>query len=176
MKRGLFLLLAVSLGLNAGLLYVRYLDGPLRGPGAERPRPPRGAGPPPRPETMARDHLADMTRHLDLSDEQQQEIRVILEERMPLMTELLRASREANQQISDAFAAPEFDGEHFGQLAAQVSRSRAQADSLAMVMLLAEAAVLTPEQRIKYAEVAPTVHSKPQHNPHNKPPRPRRRP
>ena len=40
-------------------------------------------------------------------------------------------------------------------------------DSLSAAALIAEAAVLTPEQRRKYAEVAPMVHS----NPRRAPPR-----
>jgi uncharacterized membrane protein len=172
MNRIALLLLAVSLGLNAGLLYVRLAERPAQG--TERPDrlpAPRRASPP-APEVVVQDHLLAMTRHLTLSQEQQRSIRAVLDEHMPMMMELLRRGDEANRRISEAFAAPEFDTERFKILVQEASQARARADSLSAVMLLGEAAVLTAQQRIKYAEIAPTVHA----NPPRKPPPPRRRP
>ncbi len=169
MKRVLSLLLALSVGLNAGLFYVQNSGPKHEGP--DRKGPPREdhRGGPPSPDNAIRNHLEGMTRHLDLSEEQQDAIREVLAENMPLMGEMRRRSEEANRRISEVFAAANFDEEQFKQLVGQASFFKARADSISAVMLLGEAAALTAEQRAKYAEIAPTVHSTPQRNP--RPPR-----
>lgn len=164
MKKALYLLLALSIGLNAGLLIAQQSD--RRPPGPLRPGPPPGEHPrPPRPQVLVQNHLDGMTRHLDLDVEQQQAIRKVLEAHMPLLSETMHSSAEANRRISEAFAAPGFDPVQFEMLARQASHARSQADSLSALMLIGEAAVLTEEQRERYAEVAPTVHSNPRPNP-----------
>jgi len=172
MKKVLYLLLALSIGLNAGLLIVQQSKPPRPGPGprggppGERPRPMD-------PEAIVENHLNGMTRHLDLDEEQQQAIRMVLETHMPQLSEARRQLDEANRRISDAFRAPGFDPVTFKELSRQATRARSRADSLSSLMLIGEAAVLTNEQREKYAEVAPTVHSGPQRN---QPPPRRRKP
>ncbi len=157
MRRGLFLLLALSLGLNGGLLYVRFAHRPPSDdramPLAPRPTLPRDA------EVAVRDHLAGLVRDLDLTAAQEESIRAILVAHMPRMTELLRRTSEANRLIGEAFAAPEFDVEPFRQLVREASAARARADSLSAVMLLGEARILTPQQRARFARTAPTVYS-----------------
>ncbi len=171
MKKVMYLLLALSIGLNAGLLIVQQSEPPRPGPGRPGPPPDERPGPP-RPEVLVRDHLESMTRHLDLDESQQQAIREVLEEHMPALFEMRRRSKEANRRMSEAFAEPGFDPEQFEVLARQASLTRGRADSLAAVMLIGEAAVLTNEQRVRFAEVAPMVHTTPRQN---QPPPPGRR-
>ncbi|MCP3860776.1 MAG: hypothetical protein GY704_14085 [Phycisphaeraceae bacterium] len=45
------------------------------------------------------------------------------------------------------------------ELVLKAAAARSRADSLSGVMLLGEAGVLTMEQRARYAEVAPNIHT-----------------
>lgn len=172
MKKVVYLLLALSIGLNAGLLIIQQSEPPRPGPGpmgerpSERPRPME-------PGVIIENHLEGMTRHLDLDEEQRQAIRLVLETHMPSLSEARRQSEQANRHISEAFGDPGFDPIKFKVLSRQASMARSRADSLSSLMLIGEAAVLTDEQREKYAEVAPMVHSSPQRN---QPPPRRRKP
>jgi hypothetical protein len=140
LKKILYLLLAVSLGVNAGLLAVTLKH---RGqpPPPQQQLPP---GHPPDPQRLVEDHLSGMTRHLGLDPEQQAEIRAILARNAARLADLRLEAAEAQRLVADASAA------------------RAAVDSLSAVMLRAEAAVPTPEQRAIFAEVAPTIHADPQ--------------
>jgi hypothetical protein len=69
---------------------------------------------------------------------------------------------QTNRRLTEAFGAPDFDSESFQRLTFEASAARSQLDSLSAVMLVSEAAVLTHEQRRKYARVAPSIHSNPQ--------------
>lgn len=161
MKRALFLLLALSLGLNGGLLYVRLADRPAGRPARPGPPPRQEEQHAPDPERLIRDHVEGITRHLQLNETQQKAIEAILAESMPELTELLRRSEEANRRVSEAFAAPVFDPAEFFRLTREASLSRARTDSLSAVMLVGESEVLTPEQRQRFAEVAPTIYANP---------------
>jgi len=170
-RRITYLALAVSLGLNAGLLAVTLYHSrpPSPPPGAPGP-PPAG---PPAPGRLIEDHVRGITQHLGLSVEQQQEIRIVLEKHVPHSIGAQRRIADLTEQLSEAFAAPAFDAAAFQQLARKASAARATVDSAAAVMLVAEAAVLTPEQRVKFAEVAPTIHLHPPQRPRGSQPPPR---
>lgn len=167
-KRIIYLLLAVSLGLNVGVItttLVHRKAGPPPGP------PPGGGGQHPGqhpdPARLVEDQVRGMTRHLDLTDDQQQAIRTVLERHAEEMIELQIAAADAGRRLVDAYAAPGFDPDAFRQLTAETSAARSRLDSLSAVVLVAEAALLTPEQRVMFSKVAPTIHSRPQ-----PPPRP----
>lgn len=176
-KNIIYLLLALSLGLNVGVIATTVIHqtqapadlppGPGGGPGGG---PGSGPGQAPDPERLVNDHLRGMTRHLDLDAEQQQAIRAVLERSSPELVAMQAEVAATARRLSDAYAAPDFDPEQFRQLAVAASAARSRLDSLSTVMLIDEAAVLTPEQRKKFAAVAPMVHSQPQ------PPRRERRP
>ena len=156
MKRLLFLLLSLSLGLNAGLLYVRYADQPHQ-PGPRPGKPPHQQGhrPPPRPEMMVEQQLEAKTRHLELDSAQQKAIRDILEKHLPAIAELRERTGEANRQMTEVYAADSFDEADFQRLMLISSHTRSQSDSLSAVILMEEASVLNDEQRRLFAEVAP---------------------
>ena len=161
MKRGLFILLALSLGLNAGLLYVRWAS-PAAGPrprNMDRPAPLHPGSS--EPADLVAAHLTGMTRHLQLDDSQQNAVESILRTRIPLLTTLREESRQADGRLAEAFAAAEFVPEEFSGLVRDASLRRARMDSLAGEILLLEATVLTPEQRVRFAEVAPGIYSGP---------------
>ena len=175
-KKIIYLLLAVSIGLNVGVIATTVLHqvgNPPPGPGPRaRGRPPARATPRPRTRFWTTT-CAGMTRHLDLDAGQQEAIRAVLEVQMPRLVEARAAAEAANRRLVEVFGAPDFDPDAFRRLAAEASASRARVDSLSAVMLVAEAALLTPEQRLKFAAVAPTIHSSPQNPPRRDGPPPR---
>lgn len=168
-KKLVYLILAISLGLNAGIIAMTIIH---RVP-AERPGPPpgpgggRGPGPgiPPDPGKIVEDHVSEMTRHLDLDEEQQVAVREVLARYSPQLVRLQADVGETGRRLAEAFAAPSFDPGEFQRLTSEASAARSKLDSLSAVMLVAEAAVLTPEQRLKFAEVAASVHIGPQKPP-----------
>jgi len=185
MKHGwqvlLLLLLALSIGLNAGLLIRRGAESGSEG-AREAAAPPRGQpGPPPPVDAVIREHLAGMSAHLSLDSGQREGIRRLLEKHMPEMMALRRRTAEANHKISEVFAAPEFDAREFERRVEEASRARSSADSLSALMLMEQAGLLSAEQRVKFAEVAPVIYSNPRQAPppagrEAAPPPPRRAP
>jgi len=169
LKKTLYLLLAVSLGINAGLLVMTLLNRapserpamhqPPGGPGG--PPPGQHPGPAPDPQRMSEELAARLSRHLDLDVQQQQAIREILERYAPDLIELQRVSENAGQRLTEAYSAPDFDPEGFRRLVAETSAARSAVDSLSAVILLDKAAVLTPEQRARFSKAAPVLGSNP---------------
>jgi Spy/CpxP family protein refolding chaperone len=164
MKRSVFLLLAVSLGLNGGFIGAKLASrhdnrgsdlrpGPR--PGQLPPRPPQD------PEALLRDHVEGVTRHLDLTAEQQQAVHDALLPHMSRLVGLHRQVHELEGEVSTAFSASPLDQDRFWKLVRETSRARAEIDSVSAVMLMAEAAVFTPAQRVKFAEVAPLIYVDP---------------
>ena len=78
------------------------------------------------------------------------------------------------RRLSEVFGASDFDPVRFSRLTAEASGARSRLDSLSAVMLVAEASVLTPDQRRKFAEVANSIYSRPQGDRREGPPPPRR--
>ena len=99
-----------------------------------------------------------MTRHLGLAPEQQGAIREILQRHAPEQIALQRRADQTRRRMEEAYAAEAFDAELFGRLASEAAAARSSLDSLSAVMLLAETAVLSDEQRLKFAEVALRIH------------------
>jgi Spy/CpxP family protein refolding chaperone len=164
MSKTFLIILALSLGLNVGLLYVNLAGD--SGRVGQPDRPPHGDPMPPRdPEVLISDHLDGMTDHLGLTEEQRQSMREILRERMPQLLQLRQDLEEISGRISITYGARELDEDRFAQLVREASAARARIDSLSSVMLLAEATLLTAEQRAEYSTVAPTVHADPRRTP-----------
>lgn len=167
-KKIIYLLLAVSLGLNVGVIAMTIANRTDQPPHD----PPPGRGPAD-PDRLVEGHLRGMTQHLGLNDEQQQAIRDILERHTPEMARLRAEADEAGQRLAEAYGAPNFDAERFRQLTTETGAARARMDSLSSVMLVAEASILSPEQRRKFAAVAPELHSNPPQGPRRDGPPPR---
>jgi Spy/CpxP family protein refolding chaperone len=171
MKRFLFLLLSLSLGLNAGLLYVRYMERPHAGPMPGAPDHQRFNRPPPPAGVMIEQQLAVKTRHLGLDSAQQKAIRIIMEKHLPAMAESREKSRKANRRMVKLYADDPFDKVEFQRLMREASQARSKADFLSALILAEEASVLTIEQRSLFAETAPMA----QGEGHRPPPPPRGR-
>jgi len=169
LKKTLYLLLAVSLGINAGLLAMTLLNRPHAEP-PSRHQPPGGPGGPPPgqhpgsapdPQRMSGELATRLSKHLDLDEQQQRAVREILERHAPRLIELQRLSQDADERLTEAYATPDFDPETFRRLVAETSAARSAVDSLSAVILLDKAAVFTPEQRARFTEAAPVLGSNP---------------
>ncbi len=161
-KKIITLLLALSLGLNIGVIATTLVQRTAEPPPGQGPGPGGGGRQPAHPARLVDNHLKGMTQHLDLDQEQQDAIRSIMTRHMGELSVLRIAAEEAGRNLSEVYGAQAFDPEHFLRLVHQTSAARARLDSLSSVMLVAEAAVLTTEQRIKFSKVATTVHTNPQ--------------
>jgi Spy/CpxP family protein refolding chaperone len=167
MKRIIYLILAVSVGLNIGLLattlVVKKGPGRMGPPGPGQPGGRNGD-----PARMIDEHIKGMTQHLGLDSGQQTAIRNIMEMYGPEMEELRSEVDQVTGTLADIYSAPEFDANLFKEKARQVTMIRAQLDSLSAESLVAESAILTPEQRRLFAEVATGMGGPPQGPPRGK--------
>lgn len=162
-KKIIYTLCAVSLGLNLGMIGMTVMNRAASpGPPPRGPDPGPSPGNPPAPERIIEDHVASITRHLGLDEVQSQAIREIMGKHIPSLIRLREQADSVSSGLSDVFAAPDFDRNLFLQRTAEASRARARVDSVSALILTEEAAVLTPDQRKVFAEVAPTIHSQPQ--------------
>ncbi len=171
MKRFLFIFLSLSLGLNAGLLFVRYMEKPH-----VRPMP-RAQGrqrfnhePPPPPGVMIEQQMVNKTRHLGLDLAQQAAIGSIMSKYLPTIAELRERAATINQQMVKVYASTPFNEVEFQRLMQEASQARGKADSLSALSLAKEALVLTDEQRRLFAEESPMAHGRG----HRPPPPPHR--
>ncbi len=152
MKRAWLLVLAVSLGLNAGLLFMtlgKGRPGPVPAPGDHRPPSVE------RPETLLREHLLRMTESLGLDETQRAAVENVHRDLLPKIGEQFRLLGELRRSIADHYASSEFDAAQFKDLARSLSETQARLDSLVTEAMLGEAAVLTSDQRAKYAREMP---------------------
>lgn len=181
MKRTWFVVLALSIGLNAGLLYV-LLTGPDTPPPPwqERERIPRGPGrmddpgsgrgsqdgpgqgaeseEPDRLERILQGRMEMMTRHLELSPEQRTEIEAILNETLPLILKEQREVWEVRRAMRSRYEGGEFNPDQIQADLRRMHSAQARLDSLVVLSLTKEAQVLSPEQRARYLESMPWHH------------------
>lgn len=150
MKRIGFLVLAVSVGLNVGLLYRVLTPGPDGDGREERRRPP-----PVDMGTALEGHLDRMTEHLGLHDGQRAAIQAVHEERLPGILAQRRVAADLRAEVVAHFERPEIDPEEFRALVRRLAEARGRLDALVAEAMLGEAAVLTLEQRRSYAEEMP---------------------
>ena len=179
MKRIWFLAFAVSLGLNAGLLYVTFSQ-KGEAPGSERPHrfrdapgdPGRGQRErPPGPledvGSIIEEHLGRMTRDLHLSEQQRSSIGKIHEELLPQVHAERRGMEKLRRTLASHYSRPTIDTSEFRALVDQLSTAQMRLDSLLAEVMLGEAALLTHEQRQRYVREMPWGHPVP---PPNRPP------
>lgn len=149
MTRTLIILLALSVGLNVGLL--------VRGNGSDELPPPgdrRPGGPPVQFEQVMEHHLEQMTEGLSLRDDQIDEIRKTHDALFPAIRASHREVERLRNEAAKAFGV-EADPDRFRVRVAELSRAQVELDSLLTEVLLGESAVLGPEQRRRYVGHSP---------------------
>ncbi|MFH1680142.1 MAG: periplasmic heavy metal sensor [Candidatus Eisenbacteria bacterium] len=161
MKRGWFLVLAVSIGLNAGLLYntfhaERWGAGPSRPPFLLPPGPP-GEGRPYGSEArdFAGHRLRRLADRLRLDADQRSRMSRIIEENMPVIMEKRDRVQKARHALREEYLKPEPDGARVRSLVRELNESQACLDSLVAETMLREADLLTPDQRARYLDAIP---------------------
>lgn len=178
MRRGWFLLLILSLGLNAGLLYA-IASG--RGSAPElsvfqtvvgrQPQPdPRFPGPGPHPpdgppcprecsgrlDSVACDRLECLARFLRLDEEQYAEMIRVREEMLPRILAERDEVQRARHAVREEYGKPAVVGPaRIRLLVRSLTEAQARLDSLVAETMLQEAALLSVEQRTRYFESMP---------------------
>ncbi len=147
MRRTVAILLALSLGLNAGLV--------VRACRAPSPLERRASGQRPTLDEVLERHFERMTNNLELSAQQQTAIREVHETLLPSVREArmrVEASRDAaGNTFRGAVDAPDV----FRASVHEIQQARAHVDSLLTEVLLAEMSVLNADQREEYVKASP---------------------
>ncbi len=168
MKRGWFLLLALSVGLNAGLLYSvlsaprdrgflappPFIEQPgvpplrpIGRPGA--PSPPHEPDVPPVPET-ARRRLEEMQRRLQLDASQHEAMERVITETLPLILSARWEVQQARRDVHDAYRGRSPDPARVHESIRAMNRRQAILDSLVAEAMLKESALLDEDQMRRY--------------------------
>lgn len=162
MRRGWFVLLALSLGLNAGLLYVQLSsraeapDRPMRqgivrkGPGSFGP-----IGHPDGAPGFIRDRLGRAGNRLGLNDEQIESMSEILNGVMPELVEGRETIWGLRAEMREEYLRPDVDERRIQELRRETIKVQSRLDSIMVETMLKEAKILTPEQREAYFELMP---------------------
>ncbi len=137
-------LLFLSLGLNVGLLVVRFLP--------RRPPPP-----PPIQERLPllEEHLSRMTEHLGLSDAQRGELRAVYEKVFPDLVACRSRVREARGELETSYQTPSLNLEALRERLERLVSVQAEFDALMTETIVQEAAILSADQRRLYIERMP---------------------
>lgn len=159
MRKLLWILLLVSVGLNIGLLvrsnrgsmirpWQRDVACPLPGPGmgAEHPDPGHDG---PGPDGPGR------FQALGLSEDQHDRLRALREADRPLVAERREAMREVMTEMRALMAAEHLDRGRVTELRRRMALIRAEMDSLVADRLLDELEILEPAQRERYLRRMP---------------------
>jgi len=155
-------LLALSLGLNAGLAYVEFSR---RAEGGVPPPPPGEvaragersgpAGELADPTRLIRERLERLGEELHLSEEQTEAMAEALGEVLPELNEGREKIRALRMQMRDEYLQPDIDEAEIHRLRRETMAIQSRLDSLMVETMLKEARVLTPEQRETYFELMP---------------------
>jgi len=162
MKRLWFLALAVSVGLNAAMLYQHFTR-----PAPMQPRPRGGAfgpgpdaGPPGEPgdsptsfEHMIERRLHRMTGELGLREDQVRALRAIGTAHIDRLDSLRRESRAARDSMRDLLSGAVIDSVRVREQARRLREVDTRIGVLITDNLIREAAVLDPGQRSHYLEM-----------------------
>lgn len=149
MRRVWFLILVLSVGLNAGLLYNEYVREPHRRP-FDRGMRREGAPSTMDPQRMIERRLDFMSRRLDLSDEQRAKLKETMTALMPRMVEVHGRLGAARRAALASLTQPEIDASGYRAAITELNGVQAQMDSLAAESFLREASILRPDQRTQY--------------------------
>lgn len=163
MKRGWFLLLALSIGLNAGLLISmamrewKWGSAPPPAPVSCNPfgrGDPMGRGDMPA-SGVAEKRIQCLSKRLQLDESQQSEMVSILKEMMPRILHGRGMVRDARRSIHDEYRKVEPDPDRIRAITHRLNESQSTLDSLVADTILRETALLTPEQRTLYFNAMP---------------------
>ncbi len=153
-------LLFLSLGLNLGLLFMRF---------SPPDRPPL---PPPELDHLLSGHLSRMTTDLELSDGQRDKLKVIYDKLFPDILESETRVRDLRKNIASTYEAPQIDTTELKKLLERLNAAHGRIDSLIAETILQEASILTSEQRKRYLKLMPWKRSGEAagHRPQRRPP------
>ena len=168
MRRGWFIFLALSLGLNAGLL-VTVISGAGRTLGwhlrkhfvGELHRPPgdiRDHWVPQHwddPVKLMHHRMQRLGDHLDLEEHQHDQMVNILEEMLPRILAQQDEVMRARVALRDECLSPQSDPARVREVVGRMNAAQATLDSLVAETMLCEGEVLTPEQRKRYFRAMP---------------------
>lgn len=162
MKRGWFIVLALSLGLNAGLTYVhlsqRAVEPKVMSPVGDLPAPMKGVGPmdhPDGPRGFMRDRLDRAGDRLNLTEEQKESMSAILSDVMPELVNGREEIRGLRMKMRDEYLRPSVDADKIQELRRETAAMQSKLDSIMVETMLREAEILTPEQREGYFHLMP---------------------
>jgi Spy/CpxP family protein refolding chaperone len=172
MKRGWIILLALSLGLNAGMGYVllsnRADGGEGRGQDARLPGRRGVQGPmshPGGPPEFINERLRRAGDRLGLTEEQIKAMSDIMEEVMPELVKRREDIRDLRMQMREEYLRPEVDEARIHELRRETEAAQSELDSIMVKTMLREAKLLTPEQREAYFELMPFGGDRGKHGP-----------
>lgn len=162
MKRGWFILLALSVGLNAGLLYVTFSTqriSPIHHGYPDHP-PPRESGhirqiTPKSRYDLIRGRIDHLSRVLELDSSQQEHMGIYLKRILPVAFEQREVVTSLQKSLPLRITDPDIDSTQIRTLLRELNMEQARLDSLVAETMLGELALLTPEQRHIYATVMP---------------------
>ncbi|MFH1143928.1 MAG: periplasmic heavy metal sensor [Candidatus Eisenbacteria bacterium] len=171
MKRVWFLLLTLSLGLNAGLLYTLLSPRSLAGSASQENLPeaappaldapphegmpcatPGGAGP---CEVLMHNRLDRMGEVLGLKGAQWTEVRGVLGEMLPRIMAERENVQQIRRRVHEEYMQPEVDAGLIRALVTDLAAAQARLDSLTAETILRESGLLTREQRLGYFRSMP---------------------
>lgn len=140
------LVLGLSLGLNAGLLYREFAGG--HGERRERRTPPST-------EEIVKHRLSELKGSVALTPRQETDLREILETTIPRVMAQSDSVRRARSRLAGKYAGAAIDTAAVRAALDEMNTAQATLDSTIAESLLREAALLTPEQRARYVERLP---------------------
>ncbi len=172
MKQVWYLALAVSIGLNLGLIYMTLSDR-TEGQGEEdrrertvsidsetgRPKP-LGESPVDR-EAVIRSHLDRLVQDLQLTKKQRTSINAIHEHLLPRILKQRKEMDLLREAVASLYAQSTIAGSEFRDVVRKISTAQAELDSLVTEAILGEAFILTFEQRQRYLHEMPWGHPMP---------------
>jgi hypothetical protein len=171
MRRGWFVLLALSIGLNAGLLYAALAGragapAPVPAPSEPgidsigMPGGPAEGGCDPMSATvlcepMMRMRMQRLAERLSLNEQQREQMSTILSEMLPQILTGRDEVQRARRAVQAEYRQPQLDATRIRQLTRDLNAAQASVDSLVVETMLRESAMLSPVQRAGYFESMP---------------------
>lgn len=158
MRRGWWLLLLLSVGLNLGLVWtIRQQAGTAPGQREREFGSPRGAG---AADSTAWAELAErrhrmLVEHLGLAPDRARELDRVHADWMPRIHTWRREVERRRLALGEAYREPGLPDSLVWDRLDRLSRAQAGLDSVVTSALLAELRVLTPEERDRYLRLMP---------------------